>query len=206
MGSIMLFNRYCRIKVYCFSTYIKFSVTMDKRKGPLAGLIPNRKQSLPVASIWRLYDLINTFINGRASRAKKFLPQPTKHSFTHITSPQSLSNIHITIKCCIIMDIPIQPYSLTDSCVPLNLIKGKWSTLYRYTRSIFIFLMPSLHGHKSGVEGGRINSIHPNLSTLPTHSSQGQSPADCTELSGNNKNSPHWASQSTHTAQTFHKG
>lgn len=48
------------------------------------------------------------------------------------------------------------------------------------------FLMLFIHGHKSGVEGGRINSIHPNLSSLPTHRSPGQSPASCTELSENN--------------------
>lgn len=62
------------------------------------------------------------------------------------------------------------------------------------TGSILIFLpffsCPSLHGHKSGDEGGRINSIHSNLSSLPTHSSQGQSPTYCTELSGNNKKLP----------------
>lgn len=56
---------------------------------------------------------------------------------------------------------------------------------------IFIFLSlfscPSLHSHRSGVKGGRINSIHPSLSTLPTHRSQGQSPTYCAELSGNNK-------------------
>lgn len=50
-----------------------------------------------------------------------------------------------------------------------------------------LFSCSSFHGHKSGVEGERINSIHPDLSTLPTHSSQGQSPTYCTQLSGNNK-------------------
>lgn len=71
--------------------------------------------------------------------------------------------------------------------------KGKWFALYQLQASSH-FSWPSFHGQKSGAEGGRINSIHLNLSTLHPQKPGSESSLLCRAVRKPGE-ATHWAMQ-----------